>query len=120
MTPQEVFDTVATHLLKQNARAILSDVPEAMCAYKAGDLECAAGCLIPGNLYDPEMETNCIHHVFAKWPEVADEICYENLHLVERLQYLHDNREPEEWSYHLRDVAEDFDLSTKVLPCPTD
>lgn len=53
MTRQEIFDTVATHLITQGRRAWTGT----NCMYLApnGD-RCAIGCLIPDDLYTPEME----------------------------------------------------------------
>lgn len=112
MTPQEIYDTVSKHLLKQNTQSRISDNTEGMCAYKSDDgLKCAAGCLIPDELYDPRIETHGIEYVFAHWPEVAAHIGPENLKLVERLQEMHDNLDPEDWPVELNYVATVYGLT---------
>lgn len=63
MTPQEVFDKVARHLLTQKRKA-MAVMPEAAngdakpaCAYRGSDgTSCAFGCLIPDSCYDPVLE----------------------------------------------------------------
>ncbi len=52
-TPQQIFDTVARHLHQQRGRS----VDGVQCLYRGpGDLKCAVGCLIPDELYTPDME----------------------------------------------------------------
>ncbi len=44
MTPQEIFDTVVTHLAEQKKRA---SSPEGMCRYELPDgRRCAVGCIM--------------------------------------------------------------------------
>jgi hypothetical protein len=53
-TDQEIFDTVAKHLLAQGERAITEN---GACAYRGVEgRKCAIGCLIPDEVYDPNME----------------------------------------------------------------
>lgn len=54
MEKQEIFDKVATHLATQGRQAALNN--EA-CVYRTSDgLKCAAGILIPDDVYQPSME----------------------------------------------------------------
>ena len=55
-TPQEVFDQVSQHLLKQNKQSTRYEKLRNFCAYRSGNLKCAAGCLIDDDEYSPEME----------------------------------------------------------------
>lgn len=90
MNRQEVFDKVLNHLLKQGRKSVDSD---GRCLYRApnGD-KCAIGCLIPDELYTPELEGNganmpIIEDVLHKiYPDVTDE---DVLFLLD-LQDLHD------------------------------
>lgn len=109
LTPQEIFDTVKTHLLTQGRQAKLNGD---MCAYHAdnGDM-CAAGRLIPSHLYDPTMECKTIKQVFRLYPEVAEHIGKDNLVLVEALQDLHDNNDPQYWAAELNDLAKRRELT---------
>lgn len=55
MTAQEIFDTVARHLIEQGRRAIESY--EGNCAYRGvGGTKCAVGVLIPDDQYTPQIE----------------------------------------------------------------
>jgi hypothetical protein len=95
---------------------LLPDHPDGMCAYETTDgKQCAAGKLIPDNLYNRNMEELPIDKVFARFPKVAEHIGPENLKLVDRLQGLHDNDEPADWSTYLFFVSEGFNLNPKVL-----
>jgi hypothetical protein len=54
MTPQEIFDTVATHLFTQGHKAING---HGGCVYRCRDgSKCAVGVLIPDDKYFPKME----------------------------------------------------------------
>lgn len=53
MTHQEIFNKVIRHLRAQGHQAKGCNT----CVYKAGDgSQCAIGCLIPPDKYDPNME----------------------------------------------------------------
>jgi hypothetical protein len=91
-----VFDTVKTHLMAQKRRAMSTRGD--LCAYRApnGD-RCAVGCLISDNNYDPaiegasagdEMVMRCLDDEYKD----ADQM------LLVRLQDVHDNVEPFEWT----------------------
>lgn len=55
MTPQEVFNTVATHLFEQGEMAY--DGSKESCMYRTDDgLKCAVGCLVPDETYSLGME----------------------------------------------------------------
>lgn len=52
-TPQEVFDYVAKHLIKQGKQAVAGS----NCAYRSPEgLSCAVGCLITDEEYNVNME----------------------------------------------------------------
>ena len=53
-TRTEIFEEVKVHLLSQGVRSYA----EGACYYRhpQQDLQCAAGCLIPDGMYEPEME----------------------------------------------------------------
>ncbi len=53
MTPQEIFDTVVTHLFQQGRQSSV----KGMCLYRSeSGLKCAVGALIPDDAYDPKMD----------------------------------------------------------------
>lgn len=57
MTPQEIYNTVVSHLLAQGEPARIVDNTGAQCMYRTPDgKKCAIGVLIPDADYDPAME----------------------------------------------------------------
>lgn len=61
MDRQEVFDRVATHLLKQNRKSTKEDLSnpgaDSRCMYRGvNGLQCAVGCLIPDDKYEERFE----------------------------------------------------------------
>ena len=93
MTDQQVVDTVGAHLVKQG---VMSVDARGDCVYRdAYGNECAIGCLIPDELYDPEMENIAIDHKkMSHFHGIND---YLGLHspsrvlLLSKLQSLHDD-----------------------------
>jgi hypothetical protein len=107
-TPQQVFDKVARHLIKQQAR---STDEEGFCAYKApGRMRCAAGCLISSDEYSPKMERN-------NWASLVKMNIAPKRHclLIEKLQKIHDEVHISDWLESLRDLALTHELNTSVL-----
>ena len=85
MEPQQIFNKVATHLLKQNKRSI--DKGTDVCLYRGPNgTKCAVGVLIPDSLYLKTMEGRNILSLFSV--EVAlrellgEDYSYEELALV--------------------------------------
>ncbi len=113
MTSQEIFDTVAAHLLKQGKRAIAND---GVCMYRAPDgCKCAFGCLIPDDLYSPPFENRLAVGVVNSCPELAS-LYDESTHsLLRDLQSMHDTCNPLEWADELRRLAHRHMLSDGVL-----
>lgn len=92
MTPQEIFDTVATHLFTQGHRAFDDNLVQ--CAYKAQDGSmCAVGCLIR-DYYKPEMDRNPhgtdIRTVYSLYKSYLPDWIENNLILLGALQDVHD------------------------------
>ena len=59
-TKQETFDTVVAHARKQKCQAY-DKGKGVWCCYRTEDgKKCFAGCLIPDELYDPEMEGGAV------------------------------------------------------------
>ncbi|MDE2000042.1 MAG: hypothetical protein KGI52_14080 [Burkholderiales bacterium] len=106
---QDVFDTVATHLLTQRRRSMLPGGE--VCAYRSpnGD-RCAAGCLIGPDEYSHDFEEEL-------WRTLIDMERVPRAHgaLIARLQSLHDDCEPEKWRKRLRSVARMYALNPSVL-----
>jgi hypothetical protein len=104
MTAQELFDTVATHLITQNKQSLS---PDGVCKYRgAGGLKCAIGVLIPDDKYKTWMDCggNALHLVLETIG------LGEHFYLCRKLQVVHDATEPHEWRGELSNVAAKFGL----------
>jgi len=92
MPAQEVLDTVATHLLLQNAKSTKSP---GSCSYNGPEgLCCAAAIFIED--YVPE-------HEGITWGDVAHTEAH--IYLISDLQYLHDEFAVRSWPQRLRNLA---------------
>lgn len=109
-TEQEIFNTVALHLLKQNRRATKEDNPES-CQYQGKDnTQCAVGCLIPKKYYRSTYETQSINGLIDNpkglgMPEPLHEFLDKNQELLRALQRLHDGQPPKNWLNALKNLA---------------
>lgn len=104
-TAQKVFDIVKVHLLTQNKRSAI----EGSCCYRSWgegkELKCAAGVLIPEEIYSPGLEGSSWHNLVTRNgfpPEHHDLIC--------ELQSIHDFVLPIDWEEHLMYIADQFNL----------
>jgi hypothetical protein len=110
LNKQEIFDTVAKHLLKQmeqslthrlNGKIILST----QCAYRGDSgCKCAIGCLIPDDRYDPSLEGNDVVRGLVRQLLIDIGIDMTNFSiasLIIDLQHTHDAYEPKDWAGEL-------------------
>lgn len=125
---QKIFNKVATHLLKQNEKAL--NCHDA-CQYRGdGGTSCALGCLIPDDLYAKRLEGHSIRgsvlddfdSKFLDEEDIPDpefkKIVYratgaKSVHdfvFLACLQSLHDNDEPNEWADELKGLARRYKL----------
>ena len=119
MTPQQIFNKSAKHLLKQGQKAMSRKAESiSACAYRTKEgLMCAVGCLIPEEMYSREMEGMIVNDLLSQFPHVKAYICGKDKDnrkrtLLDRLQIYHD--------YHasntpftkekLNQIAVDFNL----------
>lgn len=127
MDKQQIFNTVAQNLLIQNECSWNGEI----CLYRGPNgLKCAAGVLIPDELYQPEMEG----HDFCEfngpeigrqalleapkpelWNDVIALVGADNIGLIKKLQKIHDQNQPEEWTQLLNELAEAERLDKSVL-----
>lgn len=119
MEAQEIFDTVATHLLKQGRRATNPDIPE-MCVYRgANGTKCAVGVLIPDEAYDPVMEGRTLVGLLSHPEFEIPGWMRNNQMLLKELQDTHDVRT--NWrdiatmKAALSEVAKEHSLTSDVL-----
>lgn len=110
MTAQEIFDTVARHLIAQGKQAVDES---GYCKYRAPDgRRCAAGVLITDEEYVPNMEGVMFGDSQVAWPPRL--LVHEKL--VRDLQSAHD--QCEDWRAiraKLALVAARHSLSAEVL-----
>lgn len=109
-TAQQVFDQVATHMLKQNAQSRSDD--GFRCMYRgANGLMCAAGCLMSDEEYAPYMDKGTSYGG-GSWISMVNKgtIPRYHLDLIARLQSTHDNVNPSMWGRELRRVADEEGL----------
>lgn len=110
-TEQEVFDQVVNHLRDQREKAS----GEVGCAYRVGELKCAAGCLIADDEYKEFMDRGeyigTIYHG-SSWQGLIDRNIVPNTHagLISEFQNLHDHCEPEDWEVGFERLAEKHNL----------
>lgn len=92
MTKQEVFETVARHLFAQGRQAMTLD---AGCMYRGpDDTKCAVGCLIPDEMYSPDMEFKAVAALVAGKDDLGyflPDVVLENQGLLTTLQGVHDS-----------------------------
>lgn len=111
-TEQEVFDQVATHLLTQNEQSSINRgaTGEVFCRYRAGDLMCAAGCLIDDNEYNETLEGEGWHGLVQQG--IAPK---EHETLINSLQEIHDETVVNNWFSELKDLAFNYGLNTNLI-----
>ena len=105
-TEQQVFDTVAGHLLTQQRQAARGDT----CFYRLSDteLKCAAGCLIPDKEYTRDLEGETWHTLIRN-----QIVPLKHVALICSLQRLHDEGGVTSWKDKLQIVAKDYGLEFK-------
>lgn len=107
---QEVFNHIALHLLKQNARS-LKRSNGSVCAYKSYDgLRCAAGCIISDLEYNDEFEGK-------SWFGLVDAGRVPKNHaiLISDFQKMHDREIPIDWPDEIKEIARKHNLSYQVV-----
>lgn len=108
MNAQEIFDTVASHLLHQNKQCKGED---GYCKYRNSEgLKCAIGALIPEDKYSLKMEEEPITCVMEG---VLDWFTHHNL--LMDLQKCHDTLDPKDWKSELYQISAKHGLVTEVL-----
>ena len=121
---QDIFDKIATHLLTQNAKAVEVVGNVEKCRYRTTDgKQCAVGCLMSKEDYDPEFEDKCVSHLvyISNWiPDIcgARFVRDQGEELVQYLDFfrkIHDDNPPEIWLFCLEQLAYYLNLSKTVL-----
>lgn len=110
MTAQEVFEKVTRHLLEQNEVAFKNGRCEYRTVTDNGRvLKCAAGCLIPDEMYSETFEGKAAYQLESLWDSLG---IAEHTDLILSLQDdVHDYTTPDEWPSALVEVADRHDLT---------
>ena len=109
---QQVYDTVARHLIVQKIAAASNSV----CWYRATQgRKCAIGCLIPDDMYDPRMEGHGIRHLMQDFPGVLPPV---DSALLEDLQSAHDmdlRYRFSSWVRRMQSIATKWELDSAII-----
>lgn len=101
-TTEEVFEYIKHHLLTQMKRCVDD---KGYCLYRNEQgLKCAAGCLIPDDMYYPDLE-------YRKWYSLVIEkfVHKEHRGLIQRMQRIHDDVPVDSWKHHLDLLRKDIE-----------
>lgn len=119
---QELFDHVINFLHQQGKPSI--NGLTGMCAYRAADgSKCAAGCLIPDELFELKMEGKHWGCVVENNSELYRLFSEDQHRLIRGLQTLHDYHPqvpapcPGSWGdyvWNLQNLLKDFDLQNTI------
>lgn len=124
LTPQQIFDKVALHLLRQGLVSVNS---AGNCLYRSPEgLKCAIGCLIPDERYSPDFEggdANTVDYLIAHNSRFAgalkatgiDTQHHVSRDLLASLQKLHDHTAPRAWGDVLVGLARAYRLDDSVV-----
>ena len=108
MTPREMFETVAGHLLRQGRQSLR----DGKCAYRGGiGCKCAVGVLIADEHYTPELETWGVATAAVVRALEASGIAVNApgvMRILYRLQNLHDKFPSECWAGMLDAMRKEF------------
>jgi hypothetical protein len=113
MTRQEIFNTVARHLLTQGkpARSELG-----ACYYRHKGLKCAAGALLPDDLELSDARNGIPFGKLREATPVLQEMFEdEDVAFIEALQNIHDVMDHVMWRKGLEAFSKRYMLSTRVI-----
>ena len=96
-TAEEVFEYIKHHLLTQMEKCVDD---KGHCLYRNEQgLKCAAGCLIPDDMYDPVLEDKRWHSlVLQKF------VPTEHMELIRKMQDIHDEMLVSDWEFALNEI----------------
>ena len=125
MKKQEIFDTVAAHLIKQKRRS--ADKHGCWVYHGVDNLKCAVGCLIPDEIYTPEMEGKNIFALIKEGaiPSFSLDNLNEDYIVLCDLQYINDDCFVDDNDFfdmadlkeRLTSTAKKYKLDNTVLEC---
>lgn len=106
-TEEQLFDYIADHLLAQRKRSINIEKHDTFsnefCAYRGNDgLSCAAGCLIPDDLYEEKMEHQNWDDITCDFPLLQPKNKKLDI-IIKNMQHLHDTMPVEKWEEKIKE-----------------
>ena len=110
-TTRDLIDYVRNHLVAQDERCANE---RGTCRYRFDTKSCAVGCLIDDDLYRPDFEgRSATHDSVVMAIQITQRIALsdEQLYVLLRLQYIHDQREPKHWSTIITEYVSDLESS---------
>lgn len=130
LTTQQIFNRAVTGVLSQGGPSVRhgrdhTDEPSVFCLYRSPNgRRCAAGWVIPDELYKEDMESNLAGNVFRR-PALAGLVTGVGCDLLQRLQDVHDGLANthqgdddtflDAFRTDARIVAAEFNLTTEAL-----
>lgn len=114
MNRQETYEKVRDHLLKQGKQSMTVDKRNREnCLYRGPNgLKCAIGCIIPDDLYRPEMEgKGAESEALADVRLALGATSLDDVTFLTDLQELHDECEPQAWPDRLTRFALEHGLT---------
>ena len=118
-TTRDLIDYVRNHLVAQGERCANE---RGNCRYRFGTKSCAIGCLIDDDLYRPDFEgQSAMHDSVVMAIQITHRIALsdEQLYVLLRLQFIHDEREPKHWSTIIAQYVSDLEpsvLDEELMP----
>jgi hypothetical protein len=115
-TTRDLINYVRNHLVAQGERCANE---RGNCLYKFGTKSCAIGCLIDDDLYRPDFEGNSVMHCNVEMAvSVTHRIALsdEQLRVLRKLQYIHDERDPKHWGTFIARYVNSLELSVLDEP----
>lgn len=111
MTPQQIFDKVAVHLMEMDKPSKF----DGGCAYRGEDnSQCAVGCLIDDEHYEKRMEGKPVDALISHYGHTLPSFFVKNLNLFVSLQHTHDFHFHKRY-YKLMVISRIYNLDLKVL-----
>lgn len=117
MNTQEMYETCALHLLKQNEKSVPADSAFGnTCLYRGPNgLMCGVGILIKDAFYGEALEGQGVVDdmvINAVELSIGRELTGIEQELLNDIQYCHDDYFPESWKSELVWIGEKYDLDT--------
>lgn len=113
---QEIFNTVKTHLLQQNAKSekLNPETNTMYCLYRGpNNTKCAVGCLIKDEFYTLELEGETANYSLvtrALTLSGIDLSDHTTINFLLALQDVHDEYPIKDWPHQLENIRKDYKL----------